>query len=33
MLTFVDDDERLFRLYRPAGPFDASVDELAGDLT
>lgn len=33
MLTFFDADERLFRLYRPAGPFGARVQELAGDLS
>lgn len=32
MLTFFDGDERLFRLYRPDGPFGSRIEGLAGPL-
>lgn len=32
MLTFLDGDESLFRLYKPSGPFTEEITDLAGDL-
>ena len=32
MLTFFDGAERLFRLYRPAGPYPTNLNQFVGDL-